>query len=128
MIGDASAEMDDSVPSDSPADLFSPKLITQTLDALAASIFQDSDFVGGLLETPRVMLRQNTPSGGKFWMGAVTPHGVALHWGKIGTRGSIKFIQLDQCEKSNPAVELKARVLSKLCKGYQLVPQQTFLP
>ena len=120
--------MDDSVPSDSPADLFSPKLITQTLDALAASIFQDSDFVGGLLETPRVMLRQNTPSGGKFWMGSVTPHGVALRWGKIGTQGSIKFIQLDQCEKSNPAVELKARVLSKLCKGYQLIPQQTFLP
>ena len=128
MIGDASAEMDDSVPSDSPVDLFSPKLITQTLDALAASIFQDSDFVGGLLETPRVRLAQSTPNGGKFWMGAITPHGVALRWGKIGTRGSIKFIQLDQCEKSNPAVELKARVLSKLCKGYQLVPQQTFLP
>ena len=128
MIGGASAETDDSVPSDSPADLFSPKLISQTLDAFAASIFQDSDFVSGLLEAPRVMLRQNTPSGGKFWMGAITPHGVALRWGKIGTQGSIKFIQLDQCEKSNPAVELKARVLSKLCKGYQLIPQQTFLP
>ena len=120
--------MDDSVPSDSPADLFSPKLIAQTLDSLASSIFQDGDFVSGLLELPRVALAQSTPNGGKFWMGAVTPHGVALRWGKIGTQGSIKFIQLDQCEKSNPAVELKARVLIKLYKGYQLVPQQTFLP
>ena len=120
--------MDDFVPSNVPADLFSPKLITQTLDALASSIFQDADFVSGLLESPRVMLAQSTSSGGKFWMGAVTPKGLALRWGKIGTRGSIKFIQLDQCEKSNPAVELRARVLSKLCKGYQLVPQQTFLP
>ncbi len=120
--------MDDSVPSDSPADLFSPKLITQTLDSLASSIFQDDDFVSSLLEAPRVMLAQSTTSGGKFWMGAITPHGVALRWGKIGTQGSIKFIQLDQCEKSNPAVELKARVLNKLYKGYQLVPDQTFLP
>ena len=128
MIGGDSSETDDSVPSDSPADLFSPKLIAQTLDSLASSIFQDGDFVSGLLELPRVALAQSTPNGGKFWMGAVTPHGVALRWGKIGTQGSIKFIPLDQCEKSNPAVELKARVLSKLYKGYQLVPQQTFLP
>ena len=120
--------MDDFVPSNAPADLFSPKLITQTLDGLASSIFQDADFVSGLLEPPRVMLAQNTFSGGKFWMGAVTPKGVAMRWGKVGTRGAIKFIQLDECEQANPAVELKTRVLSKLYKGYQLVPKQTFLP
>ena len=54
--------MGDSAPSNAPIDLFSPKLITQTFNDLASSIFQDADFVSGLLESPRVMLAQSSSS------------------------------------------------------------------
>lgn len=108
-------------------DYFSPEMIAQSLEAMVACIVQDPDFVSSLPDLPRVTLAQDTASGGKFWLGLITPDGVSLRWGKAGTAGTAKFIPCGECRRGNPALELKERALGKLGKGYRLVPHNTKL-
>ena len=108
-------------------DYFSPEMIAQSLEVMAACIVQDPDFVSSLPDLPRVTLAKDTASGGKFWLGLITPDGVSLRWGKAGTAGTAKFIPCGECRRSNPALELKDRALDKLGKGYRLVPHNTKL-
>ncbi len=134
VTGNNSAARDEFVPDTTPGAPpptppgLSSRLITQTLENLAARILQGPGFISRLPKVPYVTLAQNTGTADKIWEGVVTLHGVSLCWGKEGTRGTVKHIRLDQCQKSNPALELKKRVFAKLNKGYQIIPHYTKLP
>lgn len=107
---------------------YSAKLITQTLDALAIHTQTNPDHLLTLPDFPRIALEAPTASGGKFWVGSAMETGISIRWGKIGTAGTVKHIPISQCNQKNPVLELKSRTLSKLAKGYGIMPNETRLP
>lgn len=111
-----------------PVTSYSAKLITQTLDTLAAQTHGNPDYLLTLQEYPRIALEAPSPSGGKFWIGAATENGLDIRWGKYGTAGATKHIPLAQCKQNNSVLELKTRSLGKISKGYDILPHDTQLP
>ena len=104
---------------------FSTKLITQSLTPL---VKEASVHPASLSFNPQIALECPTGSGGKFWKGAATAHGIDLSWGRLGTHGNSKSISVAQCVQNNPVLELRDRALGKLAKGYDIIPHETKLP
>jgi predicted DNA-binding WGR domain protein len=125
---DDAADQDAAVPSSSGNNRFSAKLIVQTLDALAQHTQGNPDHLLSLPQFPRIALESPSTSGGKFWLGVAMETGISVRWGKTGTNGTVKHIPLSQCYADNPVLELKTRILSKLNKGYDIIPHETVLP
>ena len=125
MIRDTTADpKDEAVPTNPP----SIRLVTQSLNALAHQSQGNPDHLLTLSQFPRIVLESPSSSGGKFWLGIAMETGVSVRWGKLGTNGTVKHIPLSQCEKGNPVLELKNRVMSKHNKGYTLISHETTLP
>lgn len=131
MSRDIAAELDRSKDASVPyssVNISATQLITQSLDALDSCLQSNPDFLDKLRQLPRIALGKATLDGGKFWLGVITPNGVNLRWGKLGTNGTAKHIPCKQCQQRNSVLELKSRVLLKLRKGYDLIPHETVLP
>ncbi len=128
MTRDNAADQDAAAPSSSGHNPFSAKLIVQTLDALAQHAQGNPDHLLTLPQFPRIALESPSASGGKFWLGVAMETGISVRWGKTGTNGTVKHIPLSQCAQGNPVRELKTRILSKLAKGYDIIPHETVLP
>jgi len=111
-----------------PTNSSSIKLVTQSLNALAHQTQGNPDHLLTLSQFPRIALDSPSSSGGKFWLGIAMETGVSVRWGKQGTNGTVKHIPLILCEKSNPVLELKKRAMSKINKGYDIIPLETTLP
>ena len=111
-----------------PNNLYSTKLICQTLDDLSLHTRQNPDYLLTLKEFPRIALESQSSSGGKFWLGVAMETGVSVRWGKLGTQGTVKHFPLTHCFDGDPVKELKRRVLEKLKKGYDIIPHETKLP
>ena len=125
MIRDTAADpKDEAVPTNTS----SIKLVTQSLNALAHQAQGNPDHLLTLSQFPRIALESPSSSGGKFWLGVAMETGVSVRWGKQGTNGTVKHIPLSECDKGNPVLELKNRVMSKIKKGYDLIPHETTLP
>jgi len=69
---------------------------------------------------PSVSLQKSTPHGGKFWKAVAHPNGLALQWGRLGTAGQGKVLDLPRCAQGNPVQELMDRALAKINEGYVL--------
>ena len=48
------------------------------------------------------------------------PNGLALQWGRLGTAGQGKVLDLPRCAQGNPVQELMDRALAKINEGYVL--------
>lgn len=108
------------LPSDSPS-----KIITHGL----ASLITEADGQPSALSfQPQISLQCPTGSGGKFWKATAIAEKLVIWWGRLGTAGSRKDIPKDQCKQNNPVLELRDRALSKLGKGYDIIPTDTKLP
>ena len=101
------------------------KLITQTLEPL---IQEANKQPPNLSFQPKISLQCPTSSGGKFWKASAIAEKLVIWWGRIGTAGNRKDFLKEQCRQNNPVLELKDRTLSKLAKGYDLIPTETQLP
>lgn len=130
MTRDTAAVTDAAVPHIHPGTVnhSSIRLIEQSLGSLATHTQNNPDHLLTLPQFPRIALESPSSSGGKFWLGVAMETGVSVRWGKLGTNGTVKHIPLSRCEKGNPVLELKARILSKLHKGYDIIPHETVLP
>lgn len=128
MTRNNAADQDAAVPPSSQHNPFSVKLIVQSLDSLAQHTQGNPDHLLSLTQFPRIALESPSSSGGKFWLGVAMESGISVRWGKSGTNGTVKHIPLSQCEQGNPVLELKTRILSKLNKGYDIIPHETVLP
>ncbi len=69
---------------------------------------------------PLVALVKSSSSGGKFWKAELQTEGVLITWGKLGTSGQTMSLPRARCSHDDPALELTARVKSKLKGGYLL--------
>jgi len=98
------------------------------LNALVPLTQNNPDHLLTLPDFPRIALESPSSSGGKFWVGVAMETGISVRWGKVGTSGTVKHFPLAQCEQGNPVLELKKRALSKVHKGYDIIPHETTLP
>ena len=125
MIRDSAADPKDAAV---PSNISSISLISHSLNALAQQTQGNPDHLLTLPQFPRIALESPSSSGGKFWLGIAMETGISVRWGKQGTKGTVKHFPLILCERSNPVLELKKRAMSKLNKGYDLIPHETTLP
>ena len=102
--------------------------ILQRLDQLIPAVQNDPDFLLTLPQYPRISLESPSASGGKFWLGVAMETGISVRWGKLGSNGTVKHIPAVQCKSSNPALELKNRLMNKMDNGYTIIPHETIVP
>lgn len=70
-----------------------------------------------------VLLIKDTPSGGKFWAGCVTPSQFVVRWGKKGTAGQKRISTKVSVELA--LAEMKDRAIHKIRDGYAVVRQDS---
>jgi predicted DNA-binding WGR domain protein len=100
--------------------------ISSGLERIENELRRNPAYLDKAVNVPRVSLRQDTPSGGKFWTGTLSGRNVLLTWGRMNTAGANKT--LPRHTSLEALTELRGRVMSKLGKGYVPIINECKLP